>query len=264
LFLPAVDHLGIRLPIAEIVGSIQQRCDLRFTLVDAAQALCQLPLEDLMTCADFIVAGSHKWMGAYMPTGIGLFGRARSRESIVRASERIGDPLLNFIQQLDATVLPYASETANVTPLFACAGAAADRLEVPATSLQRVSQFSLSYPSGNWRPLRPQLAMQSRIVLLRATVCAHRLPDADALRRAWLREGKVVTAYDDGIVRLSFPVQHVTQSDSEAGDNTFRTASPHIDLNPGNHYIYRRGAKWCIIHHQQWLNNGQDRETKRP
>lgn len=64
LFLPAVDHLGIRLPIRQIVQRINKLAELRFCLIDAAQAFCHVPLDEAFAHADFVVAGSHKWMGA--------------------------------------------------------------------------------------------------------------------------------------------------------------------------------------------------------
>ena len=45
LFLPAVDNLGIRLPIEQIVRSIEKRAELRFVVVDGAQAFGHTPLE---------------------------------------------------------------------------------------------------------------------------------------------------------------------------------------------------------------------------
>ena len=70
LFVPAVDHLGVRLPIREIVTAIQRRGNLNFCFIDAAQAFCQVPIDECFEFADFIVAGSHKWLGAYLPAGV--------------------------------------------------------------------------------------------------------------------------------------------------------------------------------------------------
>ena len=78
LFLPAVDNLGIRLPIEQIVRSIEQRAELRFVVVDGAQAFGHAPLELSEHDCDFFIAGCHKWLGAYQPMGLGFYGRPRS------------------------------------------------------------------------------------------------------------------------------------------------------------------------------------------
>ena len=45
LFLPAVDNLGVRLPVGEIVRSIARRAEIRFVVVDGAQAIGHVPLQ---------------------------------------------------------------------------------------------------------------------------------------------------------------------------------------------------------------------------
>ncbi len=215
LFLPAVDHLGIRLPVRDIVQRIERRSELRFCFIDAAQAFCQVPLDDCLTVADFIVAGSHKWMGAYLPTGVAWFGQHRSRETIQQrlryqlASGRIGDPLLQFTEQLDADELDGHSETVNLANLFACAGAATDHLNRSQSPLHG-TRWNLddmlavvSPPASDWHPLRPAEPMQSRVVLFDTKDPATMNQPADALRQIWLDAGLVVSAYAGGRVRTS-------------------------------------------------------------
>ena len=43
LFLPAVDNLGVRLPMQKIVAAIEGRHEVHFTVVDGAQALAHVP-----------------------------------------------------------------------------------------------------------------------------------------------------------------------------------------------------------------------------
>lgn len=215
LFLPAVDHLGIRLPIWEIVHGIEQAGEQRFCLIDAAQAFCHVPLDECVQCADFVVAGSHKWMGAYLPTGVAWFGQHRSRETIQQrlryqlASGRIGDPLLQFTEQLDADELDGHSETVNLANLFACAGAATDHLNRSQSPLHG-TRWNLddmlavvSPPASDWHPLRPAEPMQSRVVLFDTKDPATMNQPADALRQIWLDAGLVVSAYAGGRVRTS-------------------------------------------------------------
>jgi len=129
LFLPAVDHLGIRLPIQDIVRRIEQVAELRFVFIDAAQAFCQVPIAECFDAADFVVAGAHKWLHAYLPMGIGFFGRRRSRRLIdhrlrlLRRRGRTNDPLLDFTEQLESDDLDSHFETANLAPVLTAAGA---------------------------------------------------------------------------------------------------------------------------------------------
>jgi len=214
LFLPAVDHLGIRLPLRKIVEQIRKRSELRFTFIDAAQAFCHVPLDDCLKVADFIVAGSHKWMGAYLPTGIGFFGQRRSRRMIehrVRRSGQSGgivDPLLHFTEQLDTGKLDGHSETANLTSLFACGGAAFDRTvelsAAGATPLDRILAH-IPRPAGDWFPVRPNPLLRSRIVLFASQRPEERSACPETVRREWLDAGCIVTGYPDGRARISLP-----------------------------------------------------------
>lgn len=217
LFLPAVDHLGIRLPIRKIVEQIRERSELRFCFIDAAQAFCHVPLDDCMEVGDFIVAGSHKWMGAYLPTGIGLFGQGRSRGMIeqrvrhLNQKGHVGDPLLHFTEQLDVGDLDGHSETANLTSLFACAGAAAHQLAeraIGATTecssiAERLAQ--VPRPTAEWHLRRPHEPFHSRIVLFESPNRGLKPTCPARIRRTWLNSGCIVTGYPDGRARVSLP-----------------------------------------------------------
>ena len=217
IFLPAVDHLGIRVPVREIVDRIKQVAEVRFCLVDAAQAFCHIPLEDSVACADFIITGSHKWMGAYLPMGIGFWGCSSTREMIQRQLQRLrehgrlDDPLLKFTESLDGGRLDSYSETANLTPLFACAGAAADgmasfaRESSPDIVSDHEAIASVPQPPGSWQPLPRSPSLCSRVVLLEPCTPTLRNIHPDTTRRMWLDAGSIVSAYPGGIVRLSIP-----------------------------------------------------------
>ncbi len=216
LFLPAVDHLGIRLPLREIVRRIERRSELRFVFIDAAQALCHVPLDSAVDVADFVVAGSHKWVGAYLPMGIAFVAQRRNARFVrhrlaqLHRTGCLDDPLLRFTQQLDGGKLDDHSETANLTSLFACAGAVADvarrgtlgaEMEVP--SIDDVERL-VPAPRGDWRFLSPVESMRSRIALFESR--SFSASPADALRRQWLTAGRVVSAYPRGRVRVSYPL----------------------------------------------------------
>jgi hypothetical protein len=213
LFLPAVDHLGIRLPIRKIVNRIRERAELRFCFIDAAQAFCHVPFNECVEAADFIVVGSHKWMGAYLPTGIGLFGQSRTRELIdhrLQLSLRQvhhHDPLLNFTDQLASARLDGHSETTNLPPLFACAGASSDLLgrSVVNDAFPEYQLNSVPVPNDEWQPLRPSREFRSQIVLYENAHPAKRFEKADVIRNTWLNSGSVITAYNGGLARISLP-----------------------------------------------------------
>lgn len=216
LFLPAVDHLGIRLPIRRIVEQIRERTELRFCFIDAAQAFCHIPLDDSLECADFIVAGSHKWMRAYLPTGIGLVVQRRTREIVEHRLRHMlrkgycGDPLLQFSEQLTVggTVDGY-SQTANLANLFACAGAAAERFATPigCEHMETVVHDILNLRSrlrNAWIQVIPQPEFQTRISLLQKLLSPASDLTGAAVRREWLDAGCIVSGYDGGRVRLSY------------------------------------------------------------
>jgi hypothetical protein len=225
LFLPAVDHLGIRVPVREIVDRIGREREIRFCVVDAAQAFCHVPIDDCLDCADFVVAGSHKWMRAYLPTGIGFVGRNRFRDMIRRRlsrllmARRLDDPLLQFTEQLETGLLDGHSETANLAPLFACAGAAADKIAAgvsPAPLTGPEIDAIIRTSLHNWEPLLPREAMRSRIVLYESQDAGVRRLTPDNLRRLWLDAGYVVSAYRGGRVRISVTADQIAE-----------VASPH-------------------------------------
>lgn len=217
LFLPAIDHLGIQLPIRDIVRRIEQVAELRFVFIDASQAFCQVPIAECFDVADFVVAGSHKWLGAYLPTGIGFYGRRRSRGLIerrlhhVRRSARTSDPLLDFTEQLESHDLDSHFETANLTSLFACAGATSEQLssqgnghsprEIPTSRPWAM----IPRPGDQWCPLQPHVSLRSQIVLFESPNLTAEQTSPDAIRRAWLDRGCIVTGYPDGRARISLP-----------------------------------------------------------
>jgi len=217
LFLPAVDHLGIRVPIRAIVERIRQVSQIQFVLVDAAQAFCHVSLDNSIPVADFVVFGSHKWMRAGQPMGIGLFGNHSTQQLISRMLHSISnagcdlDPLLQFTEQLDGGSLNGHSETVNLAPLLSCGAAAVVHIEDAqinkATLNDDLDSATRGIPTSlsHWRPVLPHHTLRSRI-----SVYADRTPTTQAIsvehiRREWLTHGCVVTAYSNGWVRVSPP-----------------------------------------------------------
>lgn len=222
LFLPAVDHLGVRLPIRNIVNRIRDRSELRFCFIDAAQAFCHVPLDECVEVADFIVAGSHKWMGAYLPTGIGLFGQSRTRELITHRLQLNlqqvpqKDPLLHFTEQLESARLDGHSETTNLPPLFACSGATCDLTNGAGVRHKICTEYEvdqLPVPTEEWQPVCPHKHLRSRIILYESSHSANRHDQADTIRSKWLNAGCVITAYAGGRARISLPPGRVDLRD---------------------------------------------------
>lgn len=213
LFLPAVDHLGIRVPLGIIVETIKAVAEMRFVLVDAAQAICHVSLDDCVVHADFIVAGSHKWMGGYVPTGIALYGIARSREMIdlrfaASLARPCSDSFTRICEQVDGGGLTPNTETVNLLGLFSSAGAASaqrGKTRVGGTLSGAVDRLVdlIPMPSGAWRLQGIAPELRTRIALLRGTKSGSSNV-ADIVRRAWLGAGCIVSAYDGGFARLSF------------------------------------------------------------
>src|SRR5207245_2853810 len=64
LFLTGISHLGIRLPIEELVRSLEGAREPRFVVVDGAQEFCHVPLDLRNDYCDLYLAGCHKWLQA--------------------------------------------------------------------------------------------------------------------------------------------------------------------------------------------------------
>ncbi len=217
LFLPAVDHLGISVPIRAIVERIRQTSQIQFVLVDAAQAFCQLPIEESVAVADFVVTGGHKWMRAGQPMGIGLFGNHSTEQLMSKTLHNISntgsdlDPLLQFTEQLDGGSLNGHSETVNLMPLFSGAGAAAEQLNAQ-------KRFTLTVPNdshpamdcvpsslNDWQAVLPHRDLRSRVAIFARNRPWEDTNAAEPARLAWLLARCIVTAYANGWVRVSMP-----------------------------------------------------------
>ena len=233
LFLPAVDHLGIRVPIRAIVERIRQTSQLQFVLADAAQAFCHVSLDDSISVADFTVFGSHKWMRAGQPMGIGLFGNHATQQLISKTLHCISntgsdlDPLLQFTEQLDGGSLNGHSETVNLTPLFSCTAAAAVHIENAqinaATQNDELDSAIRGIPTSlsHWSPVPSHHTLRSAISLYARRKSTNQAISVEQARREWLTHGCVVTAYGNGWVRASPPVSvpEVISKNSHTADD---------------------------------------------
>lgn len=208
VFLPAVDSLGVRLPIAKIVTEIELNSELGFVMTDAAQALGHIRLDDVCNVSDFVIAGCHKWVRAYHPMGIGILG-TRLHASGIREeldTSQGDDPLFQFLNFLQDDRLSGHMETVNLTPLFSCQGAISElvgrdldkRAHIQRQNAQMVQQ--LVRDSG-WNSLDIDDSMQCGIQLLAS-------PDAEnqnCLEQQLHAAGVRATVLSSGLVRISLP-----------------------------------------------------------
>jgi len=214
LFLPVVDHLGVRLPIDRIVRRVRASGELRFVMLDAAQAFCHVAFSDVYAYADFIVAGCHKWMGGYLPLGVAFFGQRQSRELIERRVRRQlklenGDALCSFVEHLDRDSLNGHSQTVSLPALFTAAGAVQDQqrlrhLQTPSGIRMKNPISMLPNVEFDFRQLRVAPEFQSRVAIVRHVGTNPHTLSANCVRRLWLSAGCIVTGYQGGLARLAF------------------------------------------------------------
>jgi len=225
LFLPAVDNLGIRLPVQRIVRAIEAHAEVRFVVVDGAQALNHIPLDLDDPYCDLLLAGAHKWLRAYHPMGIGYYGHPRSvgfiNKTIRRLQRRgfLDDPLVPFLcDQPSVGAFNHLGETVGVAPLFSCQGAVDDAngagLETALSQrLANADIVSSLLADRGWEPFRPAEKLRSGILLLRAVGKSIRSTNPQTLRRRLHDVAVSVTSYPKGIVRISVPPEKWLQEE---------------------------------------------------
>lgn len=238
LFLPAVSNLGVRLPVKEIVRAAEDTRRVRFVAVDGAQEYCQAEADLKAEFCDIFLAGTHKWLGAGVPMGLGFYGRRQSQSFIetvlahlLQAGE-IDDPLLRFSAELEGRRDLHVSETVGLTSLFATQGAVQDAMAEGVCSPTRLPErlrnaavvADLMAQEG-WRPLVPDVELRSGILLLQAERPVTRQAEALAVRAAFHRQGVSLTAYEDGLIRLSMPYRPLDDADRSLLRNAARSVA---------------------------------------
>jgi selenocysteine lyase/cysteine desulfurase len=216
LFLTAVSSDGLRLPAERIVQTLEDTFPVRFVAVDGAQDFCHAGAD--LRCCDLYLAGAHKWLGAYHPLGIGFYGRRRTTGNIettlatMTASGDLDDPLLRFSDRLEAGSLAGLAETVSVAPLFSCQGAVDDYLgsldaagSLFTERLRRLETTAELAHAEGWRPILPDPAFRSGILLLRPENAPADQLLPGAVRSAFRDRGISLSAYEGGSIRLSIP-----------------------------------------------------------
>ena len=150
--------------------------------------------------------------------GIGLYGQPQSQPLITNTIHKLSntssdlDPLLQFTEQIAGSVLNGHSETVNLSPLFSCSAAAVFHSESNAVNEAARHYYWDSHihripdSLSHWVPIRTHRTLRSRISLFATTEPKIRTNPVEHARREWLNHGCVVTAYDNGLVRVSPPI----------------------------------------------------------
>ena len=227
LFLPAVDNLGVRLPIRQIVAAVGRRHEIRFTVVDGAQALGHIPLQLADNTCDMFLAGVHKWLCAYHPMGIAYYGNARSATRIgVSLRHHLGnghidDPLLRLTEQLESGQTTGYGETVGLLPLATAQGALCDALkkdnrpgatiDVRLANADRLASLARKF---GWRAVRPADTMRTGICLLRSPGGRSTRITPETMHARFRKAGVAVTTYPGGLVRFSMPPTAWTGSET--------------------------------------------------
>jgi len=207
LFLPAISHDGIQLPVKAIVEAIKANAKLRFSVVDAAQAINHVDIGWARETVDFVFGGTHKWLRSYEPMALGYFGIPSSMSFV---SDSIGreiksNPLADSLMRISQSTNSQIEETVNLCPLFAASGALKDMESSKGVSgSNQVSTiFQDVAARAGWNCILPSFEFQSRILLLNQP----RLQEAKSgdIRKALGRFGVAVTDYSGGICRISLP-----------------------------------------------------------
>lgn len=235
LFLPLVDNLGVTLPVPEIVERIRRMAPLRFTVVDAAQAIGQVPLELATNYCDLAIAGCHKWLRAHSPMGVAFFGAPSTRDYIHQSLIRwmksgvIDDPLLAFSHEiLFGDAQPFG-ETVAVAPFFTSDAAADDSLHGPNAMKQSENgRQQLVDVAGlhGWRCLSPQDAMQSKILLFKKSGRNAFKTSPDHIRNIFRSHGIALSTYPGALLRISLPEEALSEAQLTTLSSAFARLKP--------------------------------------
>ncbi|VTS00486.1 cysteine lyase : Uncharacterized protein OS=Rhodopirellula europaea SH398 GN=RESH_05019 PE=4 SV=1: Aminotran_5 [Gemmata massiliana] len=221
LFLSAVSNWGVRLPVERIVRRLEATHRVWFVVVDGAQEFCHVPGQLGAEYCDLYLTGTHKWLGAHHPMGLGFYGRPRSVRTIdavienMTTTDDLDDPLLRFSTLLE-TGAPSGTETVNLVPLFTARAAIVDAR--PQSMMSRAENMRVVTelaPSVGWKPLLPDPLLRSGILLLEAERASVRSISPDILRSTLRDAGVSATTYEGGLVRLSMPATEFTPAERE-------------------------------------------------
>jgi aspartate aminotransferase-like enzyme len=231
LFLPAITHDGIRLPLGQIAERIRKERELRFFVVDGAQHFAHgVTTFSEMHC-DFYLAGTHKWLRSLYPLGVAIYARG-SNDLIVTTRDELrslgllNDPLVFFAAELEGRNCNEVTETINLSGLLSAYGAALDskppeeRKDLFSVQLANAAAVSERAEEHGWRLRRHSADVCSGIQVLRPP--ATWTVDSKMFQRHIEQCGVVATTYQNGAVRMSLPQCPLAKDDLETIHGSFR------------------------------------------
>ncbi len=226
LFLSAVTYQGFRLPVRDIASAVVYASPPPVIVIDGAQAFGHCSPGPLLDQCDFFLTGAHKWLQAASPMGLGLCPHPRSKELIQRiladmiAAGELDDPLLTFSQQCKTDVTEAFGETVSLVPLFPCAGAIAALLREEGGPggrfqrlLERAGQLESAAEGTSWQPVTPHEGFRSGMLLLKADCAETKRLSPTAVRQRFQEHGVALSAYGEGMIRLSAPPDGLSTED---------------------------------------------------
>lgn len=241
LFLPAVSNLGINLPVEELIRRLKQEAELRFVLLDAAQAFGQLPVTRLTDCCDVVITGCHKWLGAHLPMGVAIAGNALAAEQMrcvitgPHYSSSCTDPLLQLTEELQANRINRYSETVNILPMLSANAALQDSQGWQAALTPDFDQRQLNaeqvaecLADTAWRPIRLDESVRSGILLARSEEGSPVVVEPEKMQANFRKQGVALTAYPDGLLRLSMPSQKFESNQIQRLTTALRSAGQSL------------------------------------
>ena len=224
LFLTAVSYDGIRLPLDSIFAVIGRSNKVRLSVVDGAQefAHCDAKLKNLP--CDLYLFGSHKWLGAYHPMSLGLYGKRRSGDFLEQTLERliatreVCDPLLKFTFSLQTGRTDEPNETVNFLPLLATSGAIDDLAQRPAgfqTRLTNARRFVDIAKEAGWQSANrfSDPSFETGIVVLSNR--KNKMVHPTVVESSFFEQGIVLTGYPGGRIRASMPIGRFTVAEEK-------------------------------------------------
>ena len=234
IFLPAVNNLGIRLPLAHLLSALKFAGRLRFVLIDASQSFCHVPEPTSAEFADITVTGSHKWLCGWLPLGIAVCGGPVIAEQLRAMLKSAGsfdldDPLLRFSQQVCLHSVDNFGETVNVAPLFSANAAIRNQHTHTGGMGEQVRQQALNRTAierasagSSWSVVQTDVPLRSGIMLMQSSSPVIQRMDPETLRTRFREQGVALTAYSRGLIRISVPTETLSNQSIDVLAQAFR------------------------------------------
>ena len=240
LFLPAVSSLGVLFPVTQLAEQLRRQTEVRFVLVDAAQAFGQIPLSSMTECCDVLVTGCHKWLGAHLPMGVAVAGNSLAAEQfrcVVSSGDAptlCSDPLLLLTEQLQSGCVNRYTETVNIVPMLAAYAALSTGQAAPVNSQTEFSQRLANsdraaecLSGSSWSPVRLNQTTRSAILLASSNHASIQQMAPDTLQSHFRNHGIALSAYPGGLLRMSMPLAIMQQSHLDFLSSAFHAVSHH-------------------------------------